>query len=97
MTLPKIEEAHPEFDSANREGLELILDYSEDRTSHKIENNHALIYLETIGKICFKVSLIIIGHVLAPLKLEGEGIYSLSVVKEVAGTASYLRYDEQTR
>ena len=97
MTIPRIKEAHPEFDSANRKGLELILDYNEDRTSHKMENNHAQIYIETIGKIIFKVSFLLDKVFLAPLKLEGEGIYSLSDVKEVAGTASFLRYDEETR
>ena len=54
LTTPKVEESHSAFSSANKAGLELILDYNEDRTSHiKMENNHALIHIETIGKIYF--------------------------------------------
>ena len=33
----------------------------------------------------------------APLQLNGEGIYSLSDVKQVVGTEAYLKYDDETR
>ena len=34
---------------------------------------------------------------LAPLHLTGEGIYSLSAVKQVKATEAFLSYDEETR
>ena len=57
MDMPSIEESHPDFDNVNREGLDLILDYSEDRTSNKMDDTHALIHIETIGKWKYEFSL----------------------------------------
>ena len=78
MDIQFVEKSHPYFETVNNDGLELILDYNEDRTSGHIKDNHATIHVETIGKFnCFVLSLTSYTF-LAPLQLNGEGIYSLS-------------------
>ena len=51
MDMVSVEESHPDYGNVNIEGLELILDYSEDRTSDKMDDIQALIHIETIGNI----------------------------------------------
>ena len=48
-----MEESNPDYGSINRKGLELVLDYNEDRSSDTMEDMHAQIHLETVGKPVF--------------------------------------------
>lgn len=67
-----------------RQGIEFLMDYNEDRSyfnSRTEANSAATIHLETI----------------APLLMTGEGVYSLSAVKEVSATDAFLSYDESVR
>ena len=46
-----MEESDQDYGSINRKGLELVLDYNEDRSSVRLEDNHAQIHIETVGKL----------------------------------------------
>ena len=64
------------------------------------KNQHALIYLDTIGKEQQKIKSDDCEHFpvfLEPVSLIGEGEYNLNVLKEIKATDSYLGLDKDVR
>ena len=64
------------------------------------KNQHAFIYLDTIGKEQPKFKSDNCGHFplfIEPVSLIGEGEYNLNILKEIKATDSYLGLDKDVR